>query len=613
MILEIQGLRAVAALLVVLFHARLSSGGFIGVDIFYVISGYLITGLLLREVEKSGRISFVKFFARRIKRLLPSSFLVLFTTAIASFFIMPSSARSTLGRDVVAGALYISNYLFAYWQNDYQNLGATPSPIIHFWSLAVEEQFYLIWPFLLVAALKLGGRKLLFRVIAGITFASFAFSLYLTAHSPIWSFYSLPTRAWELGIGALILWRPSTVRLPKIVPYFFVAAILLTSFTYNSGTPFPGWAAIPPVLGCAGLIRYVSQLPSGITFPLRNPFTQWLGAISYPAYLWHWPVLILAPQWLGHPLSVPQRFLGIAVTLILADLTHRFVENPLRLVMVKPKLVFIFALLLTISSASLGSAIAASTPKEISSGFSLAEVTRKPAIYADGCQLDKNQVRSGPCLYGDLTGSKTVVLFGDSHAAQWFPTLDLIAKAEHWKLLVLTKSSCPAVTVTLPDIGAFRNAQCATWRENSFQRITALKPWAVITSNFAHYSPPTSISVFTVWWKNGYLTTMHRLNTLVDSHGFAIALDDTPLPKEDIPSCLSASKAASCLAIPSPPVFVTEKVLHVNSTSWFCDSGKCPAIRSGIVVYRDTTHISVDYAIHLVPDLTASFRAIGVL
>ncbi|MCX6430701.1 MAG: acyltransferase family protein [Actinobacteria bacterium] len=613
MILEIQGLRAVAALLVVLFHARFSSGGFIGVDIFYVISGYLITGLLLREIEKTGRISFVKFFARRIKRLLPSSFLVLFATAIASFFIMPSSARSILGRDVVAGALYISNYLFAYWQNDYQNLGATPSPIIHYWSLAVEEQFYLVWPFLLFGALKIGGRNLLFRVIAGTTVASFAYSLYLTSHSPIWSFYSLPTRAWELGVGALILWRPPTLRLPKILPYIFVVAIFATSFTYNSGTPFPGWAAIPPVLGCAGLIRYVSQLPKIITYPIRNPFAQWLGAISYPAYLWHWPVLILAPQWLGHPLSVSQRILGIAFTLILADLTHRFVEQPLRFIKIGPKIAFSLALLSTLTSASLGGAIAASTPKNLTSGFTLAEVIRKPAIYADGCQLDKNQVRSGPCEYGDPNGRKTVVLFGDSHAAQWFPTLNAISKTQRWKLVVLTKSSCPAVTVTLPDIGAFRNTQCAAWRENSFLRIASLKPWAVITGNFAHYSPPKSISNFSSWWKNGYLTTMSRLNTLVDSKGFVIALEDTPLPKEDVPSCLSSSNATSCLAIPSPPVFKKEKILHIESKDWFCDAKECPAIRYGIVVYRDTTHISVDYALHLVPELTAALRARGVL
>ena len=613
MILEIQGLRAVAAMLVVLFHAKFISGGFIGVDIFYVISGYLITGLLLREIDKSNTISFIAFFSRRIKRLLPSSFLVLISTAIASFLILPTAARSNLGRDVVAGALYISNYLFAYWQNDYQNLGTTPSPIIHFWSLAVEEQFYLFWPILLLVSFKLGGKRWLFRAIAITTLLSFLYSLYLTSHSPIWSFYSLPTRAWELGVGALILWRPVTRHFPQLFGYIFLLSLLYASFAYSSGTAFPGWAAIPPVLGCAGLIRYSSMLPKVISAPLRNPLMQWLGAISYPAYLWHWPVLVLAPQWLNHPLTVIQRLMGVLMTLFLADLTHRYIEQPLRFVKAKPRIVFSLALALTLSSVSLGSAIASSSPKVIASGFNLANVIRKPAIYADGCQLDKNQVKSGRCIYGDTKGQKTIVLFGDSHAAQWFPTIDAIAKNQKWKLVVLTKSSCPAVTVLLPDIGAFRNPQCALWRENSFLRIASLKPYAVITSNFGYYSPPSSRTNAKTWWRNGYILTMERLKRLVGASGFAIALDDTPLPHQDIPSCLTSKDVASCMASPTSIISMPTHISHINPTPWFCNLNNCPAIRNGIVVYRDTTHISVDYALHLVPVMTRALKSLGTI
>ena len=202
---EIQGLRALAVLLVIAFHGKFLSGGFIGVDIFYVISGYLITGLLLRELRETGSISLTNFYSRRIRRLLPSTFLVLVSTAIVSFVVMPSSARSNLGRNIVAAALYVSNYVFAWWQNDYQNLGTTPSPIIHFWSLAVEEQFYLIWPLLILLAARNARTSRIFKVLTGVTLASFALSLFATSKFPIWSFYSLPTRAWELGLGALVV------------------------------------------------------------------------------------------------------------------------------------------------------------------------------------------------------------------------------------------------------------------------------------------------------------------------------------------------------------------------------------------------------------------------
>jgi len=206
-ILQIQGLRAVAALLVTIYHAHLVPGGFIGVDIFYVISGYLITGLIIREIDKTGRLDLNEFYQRRIKRLLPTSVFVLFATAIVGFFVLPAITRDALGRDLFAAAAYISNYLFAWWENDYQNLDATPSPFIHYWSLAVEEQFYVVWP-IFILFLSRYGKRAIQNGVAVVTAVSFLFSLYLTQAAPIWAFYSLPTRAWELGVGALLLFIP---------------------------------------------------------------------------------------------------------------------------------------------------------------------------------------------------------------------------------------------------------------------------------------------------------------------------------------------------------------------------------------------------------------------
>ncbi|MTA94669.1 MAG: acyltransferase family protein, partial [Actinobacteria bacterium] len=155
---QIQALRAFAAVLVIIYHAKIVSGGYIGVDIFYVISGYLITGLLLRELQKTGTLDLKAFYLRRVKRLLPTSFFVLIFTALAAWYLYPSTMRADLGRDIAAAGLYISNYLFAFWQMDYQNLSAIPPVVIHYWSLAVEEQFYLFWPFIVFQLFKRGGR-----------------------------------------------------------------------------------------------------------------------------------------------------------------------------------------------------------------------------------------------------------------------------------------------------------------------------------------------------------------------------------------------------------------------------------------------------------------------
>ena len=185
---QIQALRAFAAILVVIYHAKLVSGGYIGVDIFYVISGYLITGLILRELENSGTLGLKTFYLRRIKRLLPASFFVLVVTGITAWIFYPSTMRAQLGKDFAAAGIYISNYLFASWQMDYQNLSAIPPVVVHYWSLAVEEQFYLVWPFIILMLYKRGGRKTVGIGVFTISIASFAWSHYLTTESPIWAF-----------------------------------------------------------------------------------------------------------------------------------------------------------------------------------------------------------------------------------------------------------------------------------------------------------------------------------------------------------------------------------------------------------------------------------------
>jgi peptidoglycan/LPS O-acetylase OafA/YrhL len=328
-ILQIQGLRALAALLVTIFHARLMPGGFIGVDIFYVISGYLITGLIIREIDKTGRLDLNLFYQRRIKRLLPTSVFVLFVTAIVGMFVLPPITRDALGRDLFAAAAYISNYLFAWWQNDYQNLNATPSPFIHYWSLAVEEQFYVVWP-IFILFLSRYGKKAILNGVAIVTALSLLLSIYQTQTSPIWAFYSLPTRAWELGVGALLLFTPEKYLRNRYFPWLGVIGIALASFKFDETTAFPGINALLPVVATAILIGTIPIWPRFFNDLSNNRLAQWLGAISYPLYLWHWPALVLPSSALGRPLRIRERIFCILLTVILAHLTSKFVEQPLR-------------------------------------------------------------------------------------------------------------------------------------------------------------------------------------------------------------------------------------------------------------------------------------------
>ena len=612
-VLQIQGLRALAAVIVTFFHARLLPGGFIGVDIFYVISGYLITGLILREIDSTGRLNLSAFYQRRIKRLLPTSLFVLFVTALISWFVLPAINRDALGRDLFAAATYISNYLFAWWQNDYQNLNATPSPFIHYWSLAVEEQFYLIWPVLMIFLAR-RGRRAVFSGVAVITILSLGLSIYQTQSSPILAFYSLPTRAWELGVGALLIFAPAQLLKQRLLPWLGLSGLLVAAINYNDNTAFPGVNALLPVFATALLMATIPTWPPIFNDLSNNRFTQWLGKISYPLYLWHWPALVLPSSALGRPLHVIERFACIALTIILAHLTNRFIEEPLRHIEIAPRRLYLTALSTTAVSLSVGLLITTtassiiSTRGEQSYSFDLKEVMAKPAVYGDNCHVNYGETKSGYCTYGDKTSSTTIVLYGDSHAAQWFPALEQLAIQKQFKLISLTKSACPSVDAPRPDQGAFKNVHCEKWRENSVARIKSIHPAAVIMSSFQYFTPRAGYNDRDKWWSEGQTKL---LNSLKGSSDHLIYLSDTPRPMRDIPSCLASRDSARCDSTEKSIVSVVKGFQVVDPTPWLCSS-YCPAIIDSIVAYRDASHISVAMARHLLPKLEAALTANGL-
>lgn len=612
-ITQIQGLRALAAILVTVFHARLVPGGFIGVDIFYVISGYLITGLILREIEKTGTLDLRSFYQRRIKRLLPTSVFVLFVTAIFAWILFPPITRDALGRDLFAAATYISNYLFAWWQNDYQNLNATPSPFIHYWSLAVEEQFYLIWP-IFILFLARYGKKVILGGIAITTLGSLLFSIYLTQVAPIWAFYSLPTRAWELGFGALLLFIPETKKKMRILPWLGFFGITFASLNFNENTAFPGKNALIPVIATVVLIASIKYWPPLFNDLSNSRVSQWLGGISYPLYLWHWPALVLPSSALGRPLRFYERFLCILLTIILAHFTSKYVEEPLRHKNLSPRTIYKGAIVTTASSLAVGTLIAFSTSSiittkgDISYQFDLVKVMEKPAVYGDDCHVNYGETKSGFCTYGDKNSSETIVLYGDSHAAQWFPTLEKLAKQRGFKLISLTKSACPAVDASRPDQGAFKQVHCTKWRQNSIERITKIKPMAVITSSFQYFTPANEGVSRATWWRDGQ---RKLLSDLKGSTDHLIYISDTPRPLRDIPNCLASRNSRVCDSTQKTRVSIIFGFEVVNPTPWLCSSF-CPAIIDGTVAYRDASHISVEMALKLLPKLEEALIAKGL-
>ena len=609
--LEVQGLRGISILFVVFYHAhQLFAGGFIGVDVFFVISGYVITKSLLDEFDATGRISGRNFISRRIKRLLPASAVTTLFILICSIFIFsPFGQQNQIARTSLSSTFFSANLYFIF-QNSYAAL--SNNPFRHMWSLGVEEQFYVVWPIFLLFLARYGKRAI-FYGISLTTAASLLLSVYQTQTSPIWAFYSLPTRAWELGVGALLLFIPESVWRNRFIPWIGVIGIGIATLNFNENTAFPGINAVLPVVATALLIGSISSWPRLFNDLSNNRLAQWLGAISYPLYLWHWPALVLPSSALGRPLRVRERLFCILLTVVLAHLTSKFIEQPIRHKKIPGKKVYLFFVGTTVTSLIAGLLISATASSMISVKgtdykFNLTKVMEKPAVYGDGCHVNYGETKSGYCTYGVKTSKKTIVLYGDSHAAQWFPALEKLALEKGYKLVSLTKSACPSVDVPREDQGAFKNVHCEKWRENSIARIKSIHPAAVIISSFQYFTPPNGYPNRADWWNAGQ---RRLLADLKGSSSHLIYISDTPRPLRDIPNCLASRDTHSCDSSEKTPVKIISGFEKIDPTLWMC-STFCPAIQNGYVVYRDASHISVAAAIALKPQLEKALADKGL-
>jgi hypothetical protein len=438
-------------------------------------------------------------------------------------------------------------------------------------------------------------------------------SIYQTQTSPIWAFYSLPTRTWELGVGALLLFVPENIWKNRFIPWLGLVGIAIAAFNFDENTAFPGINAVLPVVATALLIGSISIWPRFFNDLSNNRISQWLGAISYPLYLWHWPALVLPSSALGRPLRVRERIFCILLTIILAHFTSKYIEQPIRHKKIEGKKIYLFFAATTSASLVAGLIITSTASSMISVKgtnykFNLVDVMEKPAVYGDNCHSNYGETESGECTYGDLTSKTTLVLYGDSHAAQWFPALEELANERGFKLVSLTKSACPSVDVPRADQGAFKNVHCEKWRDNSINRIKKLRPAAVIMSSFQYFTPPSGYSDANKWWKDGQV---RLLDALRGSSEHLIYISDTPRPKRDIPNCLASRDSHSCDSTEKTIVKIIPGFEKIDPTPWLC-SNYCPAIQNGYVVYRDASHISVAAALALKPQLEAALKSKGL-
>lgn len=654
----IQGLRAVAVLLVLFYHVwpESVSGGFIGVDVFFVLSGYLMTGLLIREAA-TGRMDLLAFWARRIRRLLPAATAVLLVCLILSWTLLPETKRTQVADDVVWASLYIVNWRYALLSTDYGQRGEGPSPVQHYWSLSIEEQFYIVWP--VMAALiarfvsPIRQRRAFSLLTACFCLASFFYSVHFTATGSAAAYFSSGTRIWEIAAGAFfasLRIRLGAERLAGILNWVGLLLIVASGLLLTTSMPFPGWLALFPVSGTVLMLLSDRAPRWSPLYILKWKPLQYVGDISYSVYLWHWPVVLFLPDLAGDASVLADGPALVLLSLLAGMISKTLIEDPFRsgrfsLLLSRLDAVALGAVLVMISAGSaLGlkheqqekehlariealrlvsdkdypgaAALDPENPAVIRSGLPvrpdpLLAKKDRPVLYTDGCDA-KQTHRAVACHYGNAGMTGTLVLLGDSHGAQYLPALRAIAERKGWRIVVYQKSACMVSdsVVRFRSTGRIRE-DCEGWKREALKAVLRMKPDLVITStalpdiyNEYYRLAPTEELV------QGYRSLWQSLTAA----GIPVlVIRDNPRPEIDIPSCVvlnrsalqrcSLSKEQVLDRHEDPLVQASDlpMVSLLDLTPFLCNETECPAVIGNVLVYRDGDHLTATFVRSLAP------------
>lgn len=636
---DVEGLRAIAILLVVASHVGLPglAGGFIGVDVFFVLSGFLITGLLVSEHQRTGKLDLMRFYSRRFRRLLPALALMLLLTGWLATQLIPITQQPEHALAGITAALWLSNLHFAFSTIDY--FAAHDSLYLHTWSLGVEEQFYLIWPLLVAFSLSTGvaGGRRTRALMISLAAASLAACLAFSWSSTLLAFYLMPMRVWQFALGALVwlyfvkgkagssLDEASLIRLSTISAWSGLLLIFTAASLLNSDTRYPGlWALLPTLGTCLVLASGSMATPASIPIrALSQPPMQWLGRMSYGWYLWHWPLLVLGASVFDMS-NGRIRLALVGCALAIAWLSYHLIEQPVRRARrwpFTPLKTILLSLAVMSCLAALGFRWMESAIKNASE-WSSNHVITVPQIYAMDCDRWYHSADLTPCIFEPETSHTppTVVLMGDSIGLQWFPAFSRLAQKYEWRLVVLTKSSCAIVDEPFyyQRIGR-EYTECSLWRQAALSYIAELNPKAVVIGSSASYDFNKE------QWTNGSRRVLARLSAVADNVGILRATPVLPFSGDVCMSfhtplrdwlaqnsrCTAPAANAQHDAVIDHLRVAAQTLSNVSIIDMndaVCPHGLCQAERDGVLTYRDTQHLNAEFVENLAAPLDLHLR-----